>query len=65
MQDKLNARLKELQTERAQGQKMLADLEEQRSRLTETMLRIEGAIQVIEEMLNSNESAPASDGPAA
>ena len=55
VQERLKARLLELKRERAAGQKMLDELEEQRLRLTETMLRIDGAIQVIEEMLSPEE----------
>jgi len=44
-------RLQALQAEWASGQKMLADLEAQRTHLTNTLLRISGAMQVLEELL--------------
>lgn len=51
MRDRLGKRLGELKSEFEAGQKMLADLEAKRTELQATMLRISGAIQVIEEML--------------
>jgi predicted nucleic acid-binding Zn-ribbon protein len=51
MKPKLEKRLAELKSEFEAGQKMLADLEKKRNELETTMLRISGAIQVIEEML--------------
>lgn len=50
MKKQLEQRLKELKTEFASGQKMLADLESRQMNLRETLLRISGAIQVVEEM---------------
>ena len=50
MKDKIEARLAELRTEFETGQRMLAELEEKREKLRESMLRIAGAIQVLEEM---------------
>ena len=44
------------------GQKMLADLEQKKMNLEQTMLRISGAIQVLEEMLAAD---PAAVAPAA
>ena len=51
MKEQLEKRLTELKSEFEAGQKMLADLEKKRTELENTMLRISGAIQVIEEML--------------
>ena len=58
MREQLEKRLTDLKTEFEAGQKMLADLEKKRAELemkrTEietTMLRISGAIQVVEEVL--------------
>jgi prefoldin subunit 5 len=65
---RLEQRLKALRQELETGQKMLADLEARRLELQQTILRISGAIQVLEELLTAdgpsaaNESAPA--GPA-
>lgn len=58
MREQLEKRLSELKSEYEAGQKMLADLEVKKSELQATMLRISGAIQVIEELLGQ-ENAPA------
>lgn len=51
MRSQLQKRLKALKTEYAAGQKALANLEAQQLSLRETLLRIGGAIQVLEEEL--------------
>lgn len=51
MRDKLMSRLEQLKTEFQSGQTKLQDLDMQQSRLRETLLRISGAIQVLEEMI--------------
>jgi predicted nucleic acid-binding Zn-ribbon protein len=51
MQEQLTNRLKELKAEFEAGQKKLAEVEGQASDLRTTMLRISGAIQVLEEEL--------------
>ncbi len=51
MRTQLEKRLAELKSEFEAGQKMLADLEKKRNELETTLLRISGAIQVIEETL--------------
>ncbi len=51
MKEKLEQRLQNLKTEYEAGQKMLADLEAKQMNLRETLLRISGAIQVLEEVL--------------
>ncbi|MEG4083649.1 hypothetical protein [Microcoleus sp. POL10_C6] len=57
MQEKLQQRLQSLKTEYEAGQKMLADLEAKQANLRDTLLRISGAIQVLEEALSdTNES---------
>jgi len=43
-------RLRELRSELEKGAQQLAALDRRRSELRETMLRIEGAIQVLEEL---------------
>jgi prefoldin subunit 5 len=48
---RLAQRLKALRQELETGQKMLADLEARRLELQQTILRITGAIQVLEELL--------------
>ncbi len=47
----MEARLRELQGELQRGQQQMALLERERSDLHDTMLRISGAIQVLEELL--------------
>lgn len=61
MREQLEKRLTELKTEFESGQKMLAELETKKAELQATMLRISGAIQVIEEMLSA---APGDEGQA-
>jgi hypothetical protein len=50
MKEKIETRLAELRAEFETGQRMLADLEERREKVRESMLRIAGAIQVLEEV---------------
>ena len=52
MQDKLQQRLQQLKTEYEAGQKVMADLEAKKANLRDTLLRISGAIQVLEEILS-------------
>lgn len=56
MKAQLEKRLNELRAEYESGQKMLADLETKQTNLRETMIRISGAIQVLEEELGKNNS---------
>lgn len=51
MQEQLQKRLSELKAEFEAGQKMLAELDTKRNEIQSTLLRISGAIQVLEEML--------------
>lgn len=51
MKRQLENRLKELRSEFESGQKALADLEAKQMNLRNTLLRISGAIQVLEEEL--------------
>ncbi len=57
MRERLEKRLQELRAEFESGQRMLADLEQQRLNLEKTMLRISGAIQVLEEELGRETEA--------
>jgi len=59
---RLEQRLKALRQELETGQKMVADLEARRLELQQTILRITGAIQVLEELLAAEPSA--TDGVA-
>ena len=51
MQEQMQERLKQLKAEYESGQKVLQELEAKRDNVMQTMLRISGAIQVLEEML--------------
>lgn len=51
MKQQLEQRLKELRTEFESGQKALAEIENKQANLRNTLLRISGAIQVLEEEL--------------
>ena len=51
MREQIEQRLNELKDEFTSGQKMLADYEAKQAELQQTLLRISGAIQVLEEML--------------
>ncbi|NEN98162.1 MAG: hypothetical protein F6K50_22390 [Moorea sp. SIO3I7] len=51
MKQQLEKRLQALKYEFESGQKMITDLENQKANLRDTLLRISGAIQVIEELL--------------
>lgn len=51
MHQQLVARLTELRAEYESGQKMLAELKAKQRSLRDTLLRISGAIQVLEEEL--------------
>lgn len=55
MRDQIENRLNELKKEFELGQGRLHELEEQQARLRETLLRISGAIQVLEETLAQGE----------
>ncbi|MEM8980477.1 MAG: hypothetical protein AAGD04_13405 [Pseudomonadota bacterium] len=50
MQNQLETRLRALRDEYAKGEKMLADTEREADDLRATLLRIGGAIQVLEEL---------------
>ena len=53
---KLEARLKELKEEYKKGQERLMALEQEITNLNNTMLRISGAIQVLEELIGEDAS---------
>ena len=56
MKEQLQQRLQSLKAEFEAGQKMLADLESQQVKVRETLLRISGAIQVLEEEIAKADS---------
>ncbi len=51
MREKLEKRLETLKSEFEAGQKMLGELDAQRNELTQKLMRISGAIQVLQEEL--------------
>jgi predicted nuclease with TOPRIM domain len=55
MQEQLRMRLEELKKEYETGQARLRELESETTYVRETMLRISGAIQVIQEMLDQGD----------
>lgn len=55
MKQKLEERLNELKAEFESGQKMLAELEVKQANLRDSLLRISGAIQVLEEELGTDD----------
>jgi predicted nuclease with TOPRIM domain len=61
MREQLEQRLDELKAEYETGQNMLADLEAQQANLRKTLLRISGAIQVLEEELGKTSPGTADD----
>jgi hypothetical protein len=63
MQEQLSRRLTQLKSEHESGQQMLAELEQKQRTLRDTLLRISGAIQVLEEELGC--AQPPSDGALA
>ena len=65
MQDHLTRRLEQLRHEYESGQHMLADLETRQTNLRHTLLRISGAIQVLEELLEHDIGGNGALHPAA
>lgn len=55
----MEQKLLELKDELAKGKRRLELLDRERHQLRDTMLRISGAIQVLEEMMTQNSSCPA------
>lgn len=58
MREQLKQRVSELKTELEKGKQMLAELEGKEAELRQTLLRISGAIQVIEEVLAAETPTP-------
>lgn len=54
MKEHLQNRLQSLKTEYAEGQKILADLEAKQASVRDALLRISGAIQVLEEIFQES-----------
>jgi predicted nuclease with TOPRIM domain len=57
MREEIQARLEELKKELETGQAELQKVEVQRTYLHETVLRIGGAVQVLEELLREGQSS--------
>lgn len=55
MKEQIEQRLQDLKAEFESGQRMLADLEAKQATLKSTLLRISGAIQVLEELLTDDQ----------
>ncbi|MCA3422628.1 MAG: hypothetical protein INF81_06745 [Roseomonas sp.] len=62
LRDQMNERLEKLRAEFARGQERLSQLEAEAAQLRQTMLRISGAIQVLEEELGAKAPDAAGDG---
>ena len=63
MKEKLENRLKTLKEEFENGQNQLTELENRTANLRQTLLRISGAIQVLEELLaNDNGESDNNEG---
>jgi hypothetical protein len=59
MREIINNRVKALKEEFARGEERLAALDRERTKLSEVLLRISGAIQVLEETLAETPEEPA------
>ncbi len=59
MREQIEDRLRDLKSEFNAGQTLLTDLETRQTNLRTSLLRISGAIQVLEEMLNQAPIQPA------
>lgn len=62
--ERLRHRLQELRAETESGRRMLAELDAKRADLQQTLLRIAGASQVLEELLAEQEKAPVRTSPS-
>jgi predicted nuclease with TOPRIM domain len=56
MREQMRQRLEDLKREFQTGQTRLRDIEQQGTQLRETLLRISGAVQVLEELLAEEKS---------
>jgi predicted nuclease with TOPRIM domain len=65
IREQIQVRLEELKEELETGQAELQRVEMQRTYLRETVLRIDGAVQVLEELLREGEAAGQNAAPAA
>ncbi len=58
MSDKIQTRLVSLRDEQKKGKQMLMDMEREADELRATLLRIAGAIQVLEELESDGQANP-------
>jgi predicted nuclease with TOPRIM domain len=65
MKEQIRNRIESLRAEYRTGQEMLGEMEGRQASLKITMTRISGAIQVLEELLQENDSDAATTKPAA
>lgn len=56
MKEQIEARINELKGQLEEGQKVINELEVKRTNLMYTLLRINGAIQVLEELVQKEEN---------
>ena len=56
MKEQIEARINELKGQLEEGQKVISELEVKRTNLMYTLLRINGAIQVLEELVQKEEN---------
>ena len=61
MKSEIKTRLEELKEEYKKGQERLLALEQETTNLSNTMLRISGAIQVLEELTGKNTTGNSND----
>jgi hypothetical protein len=61
VKDQLQARLAELKVEYLTGEEKLREILRQEAAVRETLLRISGAVQVLEEMLDGSDPVAAGD----
>lgn len=61
MKQNIEQRLQELKQEYTSGQQMMSELEKRQIDLRQTLLRIAGAVQVLEELLDSPENSATND----
>ncbi len=59
----MEKRLEELKAELAAGEKLLGELQAKQSTVQQTMLRIAGAVQVLQELLGHETGAEGQDAP--
>jgi prefoldin subunit 5 len=64
MRDHIEQRLRDLREEFAAGQKMMAELDAQQTHVRSSLLRLSGAIQVLEELMNRDAGAVHGNGAA-